>query len=80
MTENEHEYWEARYLNNGTSGPGSRDFNKEKKWDIIKQRIPNIQDVIDVGCGDLAFWEGVECKKYVGIDISETMRARRIAG
>lgn len=73
MTENEQEYWEDRYLNKGTSGPGSRGYYKKKKWDIINQRIPPIHDVIDVGCGDLAFWEGVECKKYIGIDISETI-------
>ena len=73
MTENKHEYWENRYLNKGISGPGSRGYYKEKRWDIINQRIPPIQDVIDVGCGDLAFWEGIECEKYIGIDISETI-------
>jgi hypothetical protein len=32
-----------------------------------------MDDVIDVGCGDLRFWEGRDCAKYVGIDISPTI-------
>ena len=67
------EYWEDRYLNKGKSGPGSRGAYRERKWDIINKLIPNIQDVIDVGCGDLEFWEGLDCEKYVGIDMSETV-------
>jgi len=73
MTENEHEYWETRYLNKGKSGLGSSGAYRKKKWDIIKQRIPHIQDIIDVGCSNLEFWEGLDCEKYTGIDISETV-------
>jgi hypothetical protein len=29
-----------------------------------------IDDVVDVGCGDLSLWEGRTCERYVGLDIS----------
>ena len=67
------DFWENRYLNKGKSGPGSRGIYREKKWGIIKKIVPDIHDVIDVGCGDLEFWEGLECKAYIGIDSSETV-------
>ena len=67
------DFWEDRYMNDGKSGPGSRGIYRKKKWAIIKTVIPGIHDVIDVGCGDLDFWEGLDCEKYIGIDISETV-------
>jgi len=33
--------------------------------------MPN--DVLDVGCGDLSFWDWKDCEKYVGIDSSESI-------
>lgn len=65
--------WDDRYLNNSKSGLGSRGVYRKKKWEIINTVIPNIHDVVDVGCGDLVFWEGLDCEKYLGIDISETV-------
>lgn len=29
--------------------------------------------MLDVGCGDLSFWEGRDCSKYLGLDISPTI-------
>ncbi len=66
-------YWEHRYLSGGTSGLGSVGENKAWKWRLIDQLIPQLDHVIDVGCGDLTFWEGRDCYDYVGIDISETI-------
>ena len=68
------EYWEQRYSKGDTSGPGSIGKAREWKWSIIDEEIPLIDSVIDLGCGNLAFWEG-RCppKDYVGIDISPTI-------
>ncbi len=29
-----------------------------------------MEDVVDIGCGDLSFWEGRTCERYFGVDIS----------
>ena len=29
--------------------------------------------MVDVGCGDLSFWEARHCKSYIGIDIAENI-------
>jgi len=70
------DYWENRYRTGGTSGEGSIGRGREWKWKIIDNYVPNIQSVIDVGCGDLSFWSGRECVDYTGIDISETILKR----
>ena len=67
------EYWENRYASGGTSGPGSIGAHWEWKWKVINVFLPTIDHLIDVGCGDLTFWKGRECKDYIGIDISETI-------
>lgn len=67
------EYWEERYKNGGNSGEGSRGQHREWKWQILESTIVDIDNVIDVGCGDLAFMEGKNIKNYTGIDISKTI-------
>jgi len=68
------EYWEQRYINDETSGPGSIGRAREWKWSIIDREVPLIDSVIDLGCGDLTFWgERHSPKNYVGIDISPTI-------
>jgi hypothetical protein len=67
------EYWEERYASGGTSGQGSIGASREWKWKVINSFFPKINHVIDVGCGDLSFWEGRDCEDYLGIDISETV-------
>jgi hypothetical protein len=67
-------YWEERYKKGGNSGKGSRNFVRIWKWFNINKHVKiSDSDVIDVGCGDLAFWKGRSCKKYIGIDISPTI-------
>ena len=47
---------------------------------LLDEAFPNIDHVLDVGCGDLVFWEGCDCEDYVGIDISNVVNQRnRIA-
>jgi len=67
------EYWEKRYSQGGNSGFGSSGIIRDWKWKIIEAYVPIIDDVVDVGCGDLQFWQGRDCKKYIGIDISPTI-------
>lgn len=71
------EYWEQRYVSGGTSGLGSIGDAGEWKWSVIDREISFIDSVIDLGCGDLTFWEGrAPPKNYVGIDISSTVIGR----
>ena len=70
------EYWEERYKNDGNSGEGSRGLHKEWKWQILESTISHIDNIVDVGCGDLAFMERKHIKKYTGLDISETIIER----
>lgn len=67
-----HAWWERHYAVGGHSGQGSVGKYRDWKWGIIGLYIPDISsvDVIDVGCGDLSFWEGRNCAKYIGIDWS----------
>jgi ubiquinone/menaquinone biosynthesis C-methylase UbiE len=62
-------YWNNRY-HKGSSGPGSFGAYRNWKWSVITTYV-DPQDVIDVGCGDLLFWEGKNCTCYVGIDFSD---------
>jgi len=64
------EYWERRYKGGGTSGLGSIGENARWRWRILEKYIKNIDNVIDIGCGDLSFWTGRDCNSYVGIDFS----------
>jgi hypothetical protein len=64
-------YWEERDQSGGTSGKGSVGRLREWKWQVIEEFAGHVDDVIDVGCGDLTFWEGKTCKRYTGIDISD---------
>ena len=66
-------YWDSHYARGGTSGSGSIGIHREWKWQVITSFLPHIDQVIDVGCGNLSFWEGRHCQNYIGIDISETI-------
>jgi hypothetical protein len=70
------EYWEHRYREGGKSGPGSVGVSRDWKWSIIAKHVSLVDDVVDVGCGDISFWEGRTCERYVGIDISPTIVRR----
>lgn len=69
----EEQYWDERYANDGTSGEGSIGGNRDWKWSVVERFVPFYTSVLDVGCGDLSFWEGRECEDYTGIDISKTI-------
>jgi len=70
------EYWDAWYSKGGTSGLGSVGKSREWKWKHILTHAGAIDEVIDVGCGDLRFWDGRDCKNYVGIDASSAVIKR----
>lgn len=69
------EYWERRYRTGGNSGKGSRGSDRRWKWKVIHRYAGKPVDVLDVGCGDLAFWKGRDCESYLGVDISPTIIA-----
>lgn len=72
------EFWDKHYYEGGTSGPGSIDSYRDWKWKVITGMAGQIDDVIDIGCGDLSFWEGKQCKNYTGIDISKVIIDKNI--
>lgn len=75
MTEETKIYWNKRYLTtNFGSGGGSIGKSQEWKWNVIKEYLSeDLNDIIDVGCGDLQFIEGQQIRKYLGIDFSEAI-------
>ena len=76
MTTVEEQNWDQRYIDNGTSGAGSIGDYRDFKWSIIYKHVPFLRSVVDVGCGDISFWEGKDCENYTGIDISKTIIER----
>lgn len=67
------EYWNNHYGRGGSSGEGSVGPLREWKWNTIKKYVTQIDDVIDVGCGDLSFWGEQTCNTYTGIDVSSVI-------
>ena len=66
-------YWNTRYMFGGGSGYTEKDFKDNYTsyvWSLIDKYMGKQTDIIDVGCGDLIFWNGRDCEKYFGIDIS----------
>jgi SAM-dependent methyltransferase len=75
-------YWNKRYAANGNSGPGSVGLSRAWKWGVITRYRADYENssVLDVGCGDLSFWEQRELPaSYVGIDMSEVVIHRNQA-
>ncbi len=67
-------YWERRYAEGGTSGPGSYGRLARFKADTVNAFVAaqGIRSVVEFGCGDgnqLAF---MSYPSYLGVDISET--------
>lgn len=72
---NAKEYWNDRYRNGGDSGDGSYGKLAAFKAEIINKFIKDhkIDSIIDYGCGDGNQIKLIDCKKYVGLDISEVI-------
>lgn len=71
------DYWDARYRSKRTSGVGSIGENRAWKWKQIETYVKvSNRSVLDIGCGDLSFWEGRKCASYVGLDFSPTIIER----
>lgn len=66
-------YWEGRYAGGGASGEGSVGAFRDWKWTVIDDLVPDPGSVLDVGCGDISFWEGRDCARYTGLDFSATV-------
>lgn len=69
-------YWNQLYKSGGTSGPGSIGKIRDWKWRIIRHYAGDPKEILDVGCGDLSFWDGRDCASYLGIDIAPEVLAR----
>ncbi|MBA3656282.1 MAG: class I SAM-dependent methyltransferase [Gemmatimonadaceae bacterium] len=76
-TESTQTYWNNRYKSGGCSGPGSVDQYRDWKWRVIDRYVSDAaSEVVDVGCGDRAFWQGRNPIHYSGIDFSEIIIRR----
>lgn len=67
----EQNYWEKRYAAGRTSGlsPEKAKERNRKLWLAIERELPEVNHIIDVGCGDLRIWGDRGCEDYVGTDI-----------
>jgi hypothetical protein len=73
------EKWDTWYSGKGEHRAfiGSSGKYKAWKWETIKRYVDPIDDVIDLCCGDLAFWTRQPIpEKYLGIDISPVVIER----
>lgn len=67
-------YWEKRYRSGGNSGSGSYGALADFKADVVNEFIKtnSIESTIDFGCGDGNQISLIDCRNYVGLDVSET--------
>jgi hypothetical protein len=79
----ERKFWNNKYEQGGISGRGSIGLYRNWKWNQIQFAIgTDIHSLIDVGCGDMSFWNHPIAKKmmkdlkYTGIDISDNIIKR----
>ena len=87
----EKQYFNKNYASGRDSGKGSKGDYRFWKWGIINKYAEKLikNECIDVGCGDLTFWESRNffsktvgglrpCNNYVGIDFSDVIINRNI--
>ena len=67
-------YWEKRYANQGTSGPGSYNRLAEFKANFLNEfvRDKDIKSIAEFGCGDGNQLSLAAYPSYIGVDVSET--------
>jgi hypothetical protein len=67
--------WNEHYKQGGMSGePEDYKISRGWKQNIIKKYCDLSKDsIIDIGCGDLQFWDEKLPKYYTGVDISPTI-------
>jgi SAM-dependent methyltransferase len=65
-------FWDNRYREGGTSGPGSYGRLAEFKAEILNEFVQtkDIRSVIEFGCGDGAQLELAVYPEYVGVDVA----------
>lgn len=72
---NSSEYWEDRYYYGGNSGRGSYEEDAKIKANFLNATAKefNLNNVIDIGCGDGNNLSLFDSYNYFGIDLSETV-------
>ncbi len=78
-------YWEQRYAQGGTSGPGSQDTLARFKAEVLNRFVAenDVASVVEFGCGDGRQLELAEYPRYLGLDVSPAglrCAAARFAG
>jgi hypothetical protein len=67
-------YWDSHYSKGGRSGEGDTNASRDWKMKILQEYgLKHNNSIIDVGCGDMEFWENYSAINYTGIDISPTI-------
>lgn len=68
----ERQYWDRRYGQGFASGRPPEEIDERNRllWAAVEKELPEIDHVVDVGCGDLRIWGDRDCQDYVGIDIA----------
>jgi cyclopropane fatty-acyl-phospholipid synthase-like methyltransferase len=68
------DYWEKRYKNGGHSGAGSMHELAGFKAEVLNQAMEDyqIQQVVELGCGDGNQLALYKIQSYIGLDISQT--------
>jgi hypothetical protein len=69
------DYWESRYAQGKTSGPGSYGQLAVYKAEVINAFVAqeNIHSVIEFGCGDGAQLSLANYPDYIGLDVSRSV-------
>lgn len=72
---NSSDFWEKRYKNGGSSGPGSYDVLAEFKAKTINDLLRQLQvhSMFELGCGDGNQLSMFQLPHYTGVDVSPTV-------
>ena len=69
------QYWERRYQDGGNSGSGSYGRLAKYKAEVINDFLDKfeIENLVELGCGDGAQLKLLNAKNYTGVDVSKTV-------